>query len=95
MHIVFPGYRYNEALKAANLSQLDERRLEVCQEVFAKISEPDSRLHHLLPPIREQCVTTKLRNSSNFSLQNAAQTGIKNISFRQWHICYVITTVYL
>ena len=71
MSITFPGYRYNEALKAANL--------EICQKVFAKISELDSRLHYLLLP--KQCVTTKLRNSSNFSLPKCRTDRYKKYFF--------------
>jgi uncharacterized Fe-S radical SAM superfamily protein PflX len=57
MRIIFPDYRYSEALIAAKFSRLDERRFEICQKVLTKINEPDSLLHHLLPPTREQCVT--------------------------------------
>ena len=76
MRITFPGYHYIEALIAAKLSRLNERRLEICQNVSAKISEPGSRLHHLLPPTREQenFVTVLI-----LLCQNPVQLGIKKL----------------
>jgi hypothetical protein len=81
MRIIFPDYHYSEALIAAKFSRLDERRLEICQKVLTKINEPDSLLHHLLPPTREQCVTVNFRNSSNLSLPKFRNERYKNSFF--------------
>jgi hypothetical protein len=81
MRIIFPDYHYSEALTADNFCRLDERRLEICQKVLTKINEPDSLIHHLLPPIREQCVPVNLRNSSNLSLPKCRTERYKNSFF--------------
>ncbi len=81
MRIIFPDYHYSEALVAVNFSQLDKRYLEICQKVLIKINEPDSRLHHLLPPTCKECVTVNLRNSSNLSLPKCRTERYKNSFF--------------
>lgn len=83
MRIVFPGLHYTEALTAANCNRLDERRLKICSKVLKNIREPDSRLHHLLPPTRKDSVTTciALRNNNSLSLPKCRTDRYKNSFF--------------
>ena len=68
MRLIFPDLHYMDALNAAKCDRLDERRLKLCIKVLSNIKEPSSRLQHLLPPTRHECLSLTLRNSSSFSL---------------------------
>ena len=50
---VFQGYSYSEALRAANLPALDQRREDLCTSYVVKTKEPSRRLNRLLPPPRQ------------------------------------------
>ena len=81
MRLLFPDLHYIDALNAVKYDRLDERRLKLCIKVLSNIKEPGSRLHHLLPPTRQECLSINLRNSSSFSLPKCRTDRYKKSLF--------------
>jgi len=67
MNVIFPGYDYKMALINAGVDTLCSRREELTQRFFIRhVLNETSRLHYLLPPKRDENITTKLRRSRLF-----------------------------
>ena len=49
LKIIFPNLKYDDAIKEARLTTLEERRLHLCKQFFNRLLNPSSRLNHLLP----------------------------------------------
>lgn len=58
------GMPYMSALYYADISSLANRREQLCRRFFKSIQQPTSCLFHLLPPIRDPIVTSRLRNAN-------------------------------
>ena len=52
LHIIHPVLRYPEALLTSGFTELHARRDHLCFKTFEMIKKPQSRLNHLIPPIR-------------------------------------------
>ena len=52
-----------------NANRLGYRRLKLCLKVLKNIKQSESRLHHLLPPLRAEVHLHNLRNNYSFTLQ--------------------------
>jgi len=67
INIIF-GYpsstSYVVSLALAGILSLHARRLDHSKRFFRKICQPTSCLHHLLPPSRDQAVTSCLRKAT-------------------------------
>lgn len=63
LRINCPDLSYRKALEVASLPSLSKRRNELCRSHFMKITDPNHKLHHLLPDKR----TNNLRNNDNFT----------------------------
>ena len=69
LRIIFPALHYQEALATTGHGvSLHTRRMELCSKLFTKIKEPESRLRHLVSPIRSQAQGRSLRNKDRPSL---------------------------
>ena len=68
MRIIYPNTQYSDALCLAKCPRLDERRDELCLKTFAKMEEPTSRLHHLIPAKRGSQHGRNLKINSKYSL---------------------------
>lgn len=64
LRIIFPGLSYEEALVTTNLPRLSARRMAMCQTMFRSMQDEGHRLHHLLPPAKDNKHT--LRNLRKF-----------------------------
>ena len=68
LRIVYPDLHYQQALEQANITSLEDRRAHLCLKVWHNIkNNPDGQLHRLLPPVRSECHSDHLRNSSSSS----------------------------
>ena len=68
LRIVYPDLHYQQALAQANITSLEDRRAHLCLKVWHNIkNNPDGQLHRLLPPVRSECHSYHLRNSSSSS----------------------------
>jgi hypothetical protein len=82
MQIIFPNINYQDALKNSNLLSSYERREYLTNKLFEEIcSDPNHKLHYLVPKLNETdlglrnrrmfnfpvCKTNRLKNSFNFS----------------------------
>ena len=68
LRIVYPDLHYQQALEQANITSLENRRTHLCLKVWHNIkNNPDGQLHRLLPPVRSECHSYHLRNSSSSS----------------------------
>ncbi len=62
LRIIYPDISYAEALVAAGISLLYERRQALSQTLFDKImGDPSHKLHELLPPRNESTYCTRTR----------------------------------
>jgi hypothetical protein len=76
MRIAFPQLEYHDALKAANIPYLYERRISHCKGLFMKMQDPQDKLHRVLPPIRSNVKST--RSNIKYSLPKAHTNRYKN-----------------
>ena len=53
------GFLYSSILFVAGLNSLEVRRHNVCRSFLQTISQPDSCLHHLFPPLRDTSVISR------------------------------------
>ena len=68
LQIVYPDLHYQQALAQANITSLEDTRAHMCLKVWQNIkNNPDGQLHRLLPPVRSECHSYHLRNSSSSS----------------------------
>ena len=58
MRFIFQDKSYTEAITAANLPTLSDRREKLCRTLFINMQQSTHKLHHLLPPLRETPYTT-------------------------------------
>ena len=59
---------YQQALAQANSTSLEDRRAHLCLKVWHNITNnPACQLHRLLPPVRSECHSHHIRNSSSSS----------------------------
>ena len=65
---------YNQALEQTQLPTLAQRRNNLCQRLFKNITQPERKLHPILPPKRNN----NLRNSNNFGLFRCRTGRFKN-----------------
>ena len=59
LRIAFPAITYVEALKAAKIPQLCERRASQCKIQFTKMQDPQDKLHKILPVPRDNLKGTR------------------------------------
>ena len=59
MRFIFQDKSYTEAITAANLPTLSDRREKLCRTLFISMQQSTHKLHHLLPPLRETPYTTR------------------------------------
>jgi len=52
---------YLTTLELAGILSLQARRVDLSKPLFRNICKPDNCLHHLLPPLRDIAVTSRLR----------------------------------
>ena len=64
----------NQALEQTQLPTLAQRRNNLCQRLFKNITQPEHKLHPILPPKRNN----NLRNSNNFGLFRCRTGRFKN-----------------
>ena len=68
LRIVYPDLHYQQALAQANITSLEDRRAHLCLKVWHNIkNNPACQLHRLLPPVRSECHSHHIRNSSSSS----------------------------
>ena len=68
LRIVYPDLHYQQALMQANITSLEDRRAHLCLKVWHNIkNNPAYQLHRLLPPVRSECHSHHIRNSSSSS----------------------------
>ena len=68
LRIVYPDPHYQQALAQANITSLEDRRAYLCLKLWHNIkNNPACQLHHLLPPMRSECHSHHIRNSSSSS----------------------------
>ena len=60
------GMPYILVLSYANIPSLRARREQLSRDFFKTIMDPSSCLHHLLPPERDQQITSRLRHCNKF-----------------------------
>ena len=67
VNIIFPAFNYSDALVAAGLLSLEERRNSICHAYVQKLRKQDHSISFLLP--REEPVqhTYNLRSGNNVS----------------------------
>ena len=49
LRIIYSGKDYDELLLQAGLESLEKRRAALCIDLISKMSDPQHKLHHLLP----------------------------------------------
>ena len=64
MRFIFQDKSYTEAITAANLPTLSDRREKLCRTLFISMQQSTHKLHHLLPPLRETPYTTRNTRTS-------------------------------
>ena len=70
MRIIFPWLSYKDALSAARLQSLDDRRQELTQKLFNDIvTNNDHKLHILLPPHNNNDLNLRHKRKFNVSLK--------------------------
>ena len=61
LRLAYPTLEYEDALKAADIPTLTERRDMHCKALFVKMQHPQDKLNRILPPEREN-----IRNTSTY-----------------------------
>ena len=65
MNIIFPGDNYTAALTIAGIDTLRSRRETLTRRFFTRhVLDEKSCLHYLLPPMRDENITARLRTRS-------------------------------
>ena len=64
LRMIFPGKTYDESLEASGLQRLSTRRQNHCLKFMKQMTDPDHKLHHLLPPTRQ--LKYNLRHHSRY-----------------------------
>ena len=85
LRIAIPSCKYEEALRIANISTLEERRMAFCKRMFIKMTDPNHKLNHLLPPLRQN-----RRNLRNFKQYLPPKT--RTVRFQRTFIPWAIGT---
>ena len=63
MRIIFQDKSYTEAITAANLPTLSDRREKLCRTLVISMQQSTHKLHHILPPLlRRQTPYTTRKN---------------------------------
>jgi len=73
IHIIFNftrGMSYSNVLFVAQLESLETRRNNLSRSFFQDICKPTSSLHHLIPPVRDTSVTTRLKVTTSLPRPN-------------------------
>jgi len=68
LHIIFNftcGFPYSSILFVAGLNSLEDRH-NLSRSFFQSISQPDSCLHHLFPPLRVTSLISRLRSTTPY-----------------------------
>ncbi len=73
--IIYPDLSYREALAQSGLPTMHDRRSLLCRQFFQAMLQPEHRLHHLLPEMRD--TGYRLRNRHRFPLANAKHERFK------------------
>ena len=67
MQIIFPNIKYQDALKTCNLCSSYERREYLTNKLFEEIcSDPNHKLHYLVPKLNETDIGLRNRRMFNF-----------------------------
>ena len=86
LKMVFPSMSYDEALKAANIPTLKERRYDICVKLFEDMQNENHRLFHLLPAEHDRGghnTRLRLSHSSKYQVPKWKTKRYKN-SFVPW-----------
>ena len=68
LSLAYPNMDYCEALTAANLPTLRERRSTLCQCLYNKMQDPNHKLHGLLPPKAIKVYNTRSQKPYNMPI---------------------------
>ena len=87
LRIIYPNLSYDQAITAAGVKMLQERRLQLCKKLFTEIScNSDHKLYNLLPPANTK--PYQLRTSCPFvqpkSRTNRYKNSFINASIRKF-----------
>ena len=66
MRIAYPSLDYCEAIRAADIPSLQQRRVDQCKALFTKMQDPNDKLFRILPPPRN--TTRNTRSNLKFPL---------------------------
>jgi len=73
-------------ISKTGVTQLKHRRTEADKKFFNSISQPDSCLHHLLPPPRDTQLITKLRYANTYPVPLIKTKRFVLLSILAWGI---------
>ena len=76
MRTIFPGMDYDDILASLNVQTLADRRHDICVNYFNKMKNPNHKLHHLLPDVRN--VSYLLRSRTQYPLVRARTNRYMN-----------------
>ena len=76
MRTIFPGMDYDDILASLNVQTLADRRHDICVNYFNKMKNPNHKLHHLLPDVRN--VSYLLRSRTEYPLVRARTNRYMN-----------------
>ena len=86
MRFIFQDKSYTEAITAANLPTLSDRREKLCRTLFISMQQSTHKLHHLLPPLLETPYTT--RNTRTYCVPRCRTAKFQNsfipYALRHW-----------
>ena len=74
LKLIYPNQNYFEALSQARLESLFERREMLCERLFVAAQDPQHKLSHLMPPLRE----TSTRDNYPYVIPLAHTNRYKN-----------------
>ena len=74
LRLICPHLSYSQALEQTQLPTLAQKRNSLCQCLFMNITQPEHKLHPILPPKGNN----NLRNSNNFGLFHCHTGCFKN-----------------
>jgi exonuclease III len=75
MKIAFPNNKYEQAITAAGIESLYDRRENRCRQFFEQLCKESHRLHYLMPP---KTTYDSLRQSRMFQLPKVKTNRMKN-----------------
>lgn len=68
LKMIFSELTYEDALESANVEKLSVRRTNMCEKLFIDAQNPQHRLNHLLPPLRDVTSSRSHRELYHFQV---------------------------